>query len=270
MEQRHIAGYDVALTIPVVDQYGGAVDATALQYRIVDQDGLEVVAMTAFPDFVASSSEIALTTTALQNTLTTGNLREMRSVELYMTTLEGTVLGVFDYFIEAAALLVDGVNSFQNYNQAQMVAKDVAKIPGWDMADRDQRISALRQAAENMLRLTYQNYYDTLQGDPGVDTTRLITPGCNPASLRSVLGTTTYQSLPKTFIGAMRRAQVLEANFLLGGDEVEDMRRSGVMSNTVGESSQFFGTLKPLELPICRRALQEIGRFVSYAPRVSR
>lgn len=267
MERRYIAGHDIALTIPLTDQYDAMVDATALQYRIVDQDGVEVVPMTVVADFVTGSSEFLLTTTALQNTITAGSVREMRTVELYMSTAESMVIGMFDYFIETSAILVAGVNSFQTYNQAQLNVKDVAKVPGWEAATREDRINALRQAMENILRLTFVGYRE----DSTVDSMRLIVPGTTAVgSLRGYLGTEQYNALPATFIKALQRAQILEANFLLGGDEAEEIRRSGVMSTTVGESSQFYRTVKPLELPVCRRALQEIGRYISYSPRIAR
>lgn len=267
MERRFIAGHDIELTIPLIDQYGGIVDASALSYRIVDQAGVELVAMTPDPTFVPSSSEITLTVLAAQNTLGASEIYAVRSVELYMTTASGMVFGVFDYFIESSVPLVDGVNSFQSYAQSLMTAEAIAKIPGWTQAQRDARVSALRQAAANILRLTFKGMWDDYVGQ---DRLRVITPFSTGPNLKVIMESAQYASLPPHFIDALRRAQVLEANFILGGDEVEEIRRSGVMSTTVGESSQFFRTVKPLELPICRRALQEIGRYVSYSPKVAR
>lgn len=49
-----------------------------------------------------------------------------------------------------------------------------------------------------------------------------------------------------------------------------DIRRAGIMSATVGESSQFFRTQKPIEGVVCKRALKELTPYVINRVKIGR
>lgn len=63
---------------------------------------------------------------------------------------------------------------------------------------------------------------------------------------------------------------MIEANARLGGTDVSDLRREGLMSATVGEVSQMFRPSKPLVLPISHRALQVLAGYITWSVRASR
>lgn len=79
-----------------------------------------------------------------------------------------------------------------------------------------------------------------------------------------------FMNLDERFRSALCRAQVIEANARLGGTDVSDLRREGLMSATVGEVSQMFRPSKPLVLPISHRALQVLAGYITWSVRASR
>jgi hypothetical protein len=75
---------------------------------------------------------------------------------------------------------------------------------------------------------------------------------------------------PAPFAAALRRAIVTEANFLLGDNPIEDRRRQGIISDSNGESAQFFRSKKPLQLATCAEAIEELSGFVRWSRSVRR
>ena len=77
--------------------------------------------------------------------------------------------------------------------------------------------------------------------------------------------------LDEKLLTALRRAQVLEASEILNADPTTLARRNGLISMTVGESSQFYGTSKPLDLPLLsRQAIKMLSPWISYSVRIGR
>lgn len=65
------------------------------------------------------------------------------------------------------------------------------------------------------------------------------------------------------------RAQLVEANFLLAGLTPEKQRLSGLLSHSAGESTHFYRTTKPLELPVSRATALALKGIISYVVRIS-
>ncbi|MDL2285092.1 hypothetical protein LJC19_08160, partial [Oxalobacter sp. OttesenSCG-928-P03] len=78
--------------------------------------------------------------------------------------------------------------------------------------------------------------------------------------------------LPKLFINALRRAQIMQANYLLldENSDIEHLRQRGLLSNTVSESKQFFRTQKPIAKTLCERAMKELARWLVFNRRTAR
>lgn len=60
------------------------------------------------------------------------------------------------------------------------------------------------------------------------------------------------------------QAQLIEADFLLGGNPVETRRRMGLMSDSAGESAHFMRPTKPVVLPVCRDAAFALTPYIRY------
>jgi hypothetical protein len=71
-----------------------------------------------------------------------------------------------------------------------------------------------------------------------------------------------FDLLPAGFLRAIKRAQLIEANVILGGDVVGRKRQDGILSETIGESSASFSDKPFLNLPISRQAYEELRRYI--------
>jgi hypothetical protein len=82
---------------------------------------------------------------------------------------------------------------------------------------------------------------------------------------------TQFNALPEKFKRQLRLAQIVEANKVLGGEEDDSKRTSGIVEEKVGESSQKFRTTGvPLRLPVCKRALGYLSYYVTFAKKIGR
>ena len=262
--QAYLGGHDVALTVPLIDAVGGELAASAVSYRVIDQEETELVAKTTLQGFTEGDTEVVVSIPASLNQLGT-LLRGLRTVELYVTTESGTSLITTEYVIEAFATLVSGVNSFQSYSTAALIGCELPNLPGWNQAGKSERTNALTAAYRNFGKLHLRYIHDDADA-----LTRVITPAEWGSSDITNLNADQLATLPTEYLACLRRAQILEADFLLGGDEVGEIRRSGIMSATIGESSQFFRTSKPYEGAVCKRALKEVSRYLIGGSRVGR
>lgn len=258
--QAYLAGQDVTLSIQLVSDDGTPIVASAVEYRLLNQDDVELIVKTPLATFNPSDPEAVVTISAAQNSLVSA-VRELRVVELFLTTDSGVIALSSEYIVESTTILVSGVNSFQSYNAALMVGFETPNIEAWNEATKGARINALIAARRNIGKL-YLRYV----GDS--EMTRIISP-FDDGSITS-LTALQFDELPDEMKDAVRRAQVIEADYLLGGDPNGDIRRAGVMSSTVGESSQFFRTAKPYEGPVCKRVYQELSKYIVRINRIGR
>lgn len=195
------------------------------------------------------------------NQLAVGESSTIRVIEMEVTTTEGIRVRSEPYLIKTDTILVIGVNSFQSYYTAAMNAAMMMDkhVEGWDEADRNSRELALVEAHSRVLRLPLR-FVDG-QGklvDDQMNVRGIGTP--NPDLLL----------LEPKLLTALRKAQVLEASELLSSDPVREARMNGVLSMTVGESSQFFRSARPLELPVGREALRVLGPWLVWSARFGR
>lgn len=273
---------DVLLTIPLVDDSGNSLDATSISYRVIDADSAEIVPSSPVADFVASEAVVTVAIPAISNTLLAGVARGLRSVELLCITAAGTVAIVTNYLIETADPLILGVNSFQTLVQAEFTSASIPNLTGWNAASTRDRIAALMDARMHINQLNFA----PINGNSmwGQDSLNFVPEGATNTNFvsgngswlyggdLSLISVTQFLNLPPRFATALRLAQVAEANFILGGDPEEGKRQSGLVMDQIGESRQAWrnNTSKPLQLPVCRRALSYLGQFVTFARRTNR
>lgn len=245
----YLSGSEVVATITFTGEDGTELTANSAQYRVLDQNGQVIVALTAVPDFVAGSSDAAITVLAADNTLsettvlltgeTVVNTRELRLIEVYAVTDAGTVSFEHAYIVEANNVLVEGVNSFQGYSSTLFRANNINKLEAWDAANKQQRVNALIRARENISRLRFKDAINLTE-----------------------LTSTEFVNLDAFFKDALSNAQVIEADSLLANDEAAGLIESGVMSMSVGEAKQFFRPTRPVSGHVCSRALRELSAWV--------
>lgn len=269
-----LAGTSVVLTVPLQDGSGNALEATAVEYRIVKHDGSEVLARAALTSFVggseavvevpASLNEVAPinTTNVTSDQLGALFVRESRTVELFVTDPVGnTILLSATYALEPVSVLLVGLNSFQTFSQAQLVALDIPALAGWNGASEKEKVAALIEARLRICQLRFSNIRQDAQN--------YLSEGTSVGDL-ALLTPLQFETLSPRFKLALCRAQVAEADAILGGDPVDQKRQEGLILDTIGESKQMFRGGKPLDLPVSKRALRYLSTFVSFSQRIGR
>lgn len=258
-------GTEVKQTFSLVNEAGEVLTPTALNWRVLDEAEVVLVGWTAITP-MPLTSDVVVTVTAGFTTLATGVLRGIRTVELEIVTTEGTVLLSEAFMLQAATAMAFGVSTFLTYAQAVLTAEDFVAdhMPGWHgTADRETREKSLIQAYQRLLKLPIGAHYDNEQGyltENGISGPQYLR-NMTPAQMATM-----YAPL----LAGLRRAQVIEADHILTNDPVLAARENGLLSMTTGESSQFFLSKKPLELPVCKRAMLEVQRWVRFRASIGR
>lgn len=265
--------YVPSTAVSVSFALGEAGVALQLRWRVLDE------AQTVLQDWQAISvaspapTAVSLVVTAGFNVLTAPAVRGMRSVELEVTTDSGTQVLTEEYLIQASTTLVVYTNSFLTYNQAVLLSSEFVGSPiaGWHESEKEQRESALISAFEQLLRVPVKTRADVkyqMNGSydlPGLASGSPVTLASRFAKALGDLDASDLPNLEPKMLVALRRAQLLEASSLLSSDPVREARANGLLSMTVGESSQFFRSVKPIDMPICPAAAAVlspwIGRF---------
>lgn len=290
MMEIYLAGTAVALTVPLQDRSGNALDVASVEYRITKQDGSEVLARVALADF-AGGAEAVVPVPAELNvvaaidpakitaaTIDATNVREIRTVELFAINAAGnTVVISKSYALEPADTLIVGLNSFQSYAQAELTALDIPGLDGWSGATEQDKVAAMVEARLRINQLRFNLLNSNVNW--GQDNLNYVPEGAYPTPYArmfmfngnlSLITPSNFVKLPPRFRAALARAQVTEANAILGGDPVDVRRQEGLMLESIGEVKQMFRPSKPIDMPICKRALKYLSPFVSFSQRIGR
>ena len=271
---------EVTLSIDLVDDAGNALNVDAVQYRVVNHNGTIVVPLTNLTTFAAGDPQATVIVSASVNAMATGNTREIRSVELVCETEGGTLGFAKTYGLETLAPLVTGINSFQSFPMGELTAMDMPNLDGWENASEQQKVRAMIDAREHICQLNF-NLLNS-NANFGQDQLAYVPEGEYQSSYVAhnslfifngdlgILNETQFAELPERFKKALRQAQVAEANAILGGESNEARRQSGVIEDEIGESRQKYRDSKPLQLPVCRRALGYLSGYVTFSKRIGR
>lgn len=241
---------DVVITKDFVDLNGATIYPTSGSYRVLDIDGAVLIADTAIADMSGEST--AVTIPAVHNALPEGKTRTMRLVEFTFVTSKGTYVSEERYLLESGDGLVVYENSFMGYSEALIFGMDLSNTPGWDGALPREQISALKEAYSQIVKLRFS------VSDFNVD---FAFNELLPEHLAVI---------PDYFLEDLKRAQIAEADLFLGGDPIDYKRRMGLMSETIGESSNMFRPGKPIFQTIGSRAMRYLSRYLLLRKKVTR
>lgn len=171
-----------------------------------------------------------------------------------------------EVILESDNLLAPGENSFASYQELILDSLDMTDLNAFREAGKDEQIAALITAYYNIgsMRVSLFKHRDvtdqTLIDDtvlPAISSTRNI-------------GADVLAALKPQVLLKLKRSQLAEANSILGGNPIERARGLGLLSHSAGESTHFYRTTKPLELPISKRAAVELRGILNYALSISR
>ncbi len=297
MLQIYLAGLPITINIPIVSaQTGKTAFAQTVSYRVVNQDDVELVPLTAVSTFTPGSATATVQTDATVNTMAvipadsaiTNNMigefstRESRTIELHCAAQDGNVFVIRStYGLEGTDPLHVGLNSFQTLPQAELTSMDIVGTAAWDAASDTDKIAAMIESWNRVCQLNFWLLNSNVNW--GQDNLNYIPEGVYQSPYVSngnqmfifngnlaLLTPTQYANLPYRFKNCLKYAQVAESDFLLGGDQTQLLRQGGVILETIGESKQMFRTTKALELPVSKRALKYLSQFVTFSKRIGR
>jgi hypothetical protein len=253
--QNYTPGSPVPVTFMLQNEAGETLEPTSLRWRVLDEDDQALMDWTALTLPSPPEDQITLTVPASMTSLATGLVRGLRSVELEVATASATINLSEQILLTTASTLVAGVNSFCSYSRAVMTAEDFTEqtMAGWQRESRrEERERALIEAHQAIMRMPLY-----------------VKP--SRQNLQTFIDKEGFAEIDPTMLQALRRAQVLEASEILNADPTAMARRNGLLSMTVGESSQYFGTAKPFESAVMsRQALKVLSPWISYSVRIGR
>jgi hypothetical protein len=260
---KFLEGSVVALSIPL----GISGTATA-SYRVYDETGSTIVAST--PLVLGTDAESAEITVQAADNALGGKARSYRTIEVLVTLASGEKKRFTGaYLLEGLVPEEIPATSFQTYESAMMVASMLTDVAGWSLADEDARKKALREAhfRINLLR------FDLVEATEFPDF-----PSVDALAFKGQVGgmsLSEFNALPEEFLQALREAQVIEADAVLGGGnslaaELNTLREAGVVQHLVGESSVTFNKTTVAKKSASRRALERLSRFIDHGRRLTR
>lgn len=151
------------------------------------------------------------------------------------------------------SLLIRGTNSFASYSSLlRTAALDSMSASTLLIASQEAQQGALQQAWRNIALMSIDIEADSYQYTNVED-----------------LDAATLDTLTTNQMAQLERAQVIEADCILGGSPIEDRRKAGMLSDTTGESGHFLRPARPVELPIYRKTAYALTGILSYSVFIS-
>lgn len=233
--------YIVEVIVSFTDLNGAAVTPTAVSAVLTDGDDAEVVDFGSLP-FDAAEGQKLISISKEFNRLAEGETRAARILRVAIETEQGTIPRSFSYAIEAEQRLVPLTNTFTTLEAAEFMALDTPNNSGWKAASEDQRLAALVEAFRRLTQIPMK--YPTYQSGGFMADYDTVAP--RDIAEETIIERDQWDEItqdiydakfPAHFKKALRRAQFIEANELLQGDNVAKKHRAGIVTETIGESS---------------------------------
>lgn len=260
------AGESFALKIDIT-QVGIPTSAT---YRVVDQAGVILVPESPI-EVYGDDDVVEIQITSDLTNVPDVERRKMLVAHLTVTGEDG------ERFVFSESVLIQDLSkllipseSFQTVNEASMVAMDIFNLPNWEASDRETRRKALIEATHRIKRMRFDLTKDVSGQDYIDHPSWLLTDNEGDYAGFDEMSEADFNALPTLFLHDLKVAQVVEADAVLGLETPESKRASGVMSDTVGETSQMFRAGRPLDLPVSKRAMRYLSRWLERQWRIRR
>lgn len=256
----------VSFSVPLKNADGAQVVATGYSYRVLNEEGTELVPSTSI-SVTSLTKSVTVPVPADKNSLASGALGGVRVIVSTITTAAGVVDRRDRYTITPIVRLELFRNSFQTYDEALIEALQMQGLTWGRFTDADRELGLIT-AHYKLTKLGYR-----VREPSDVDRFRsvgwgedwVIKPEAWP-----LMEASRWADLPVNFKTALKRAQIAEANDMLGGAVAASRRREGIMSETIGESSMMFRAGKPVDLGISTSAMAYLQGFLDFRVTLTR
>ena len=236
------------------------------EYSVLDQAGNVIVALTPVASLRTASlfddPTIEITVNGEHNTLSDA-VKGLRTVTLVITDAENHISTLVEHYalITSSTLSVPA-ESLLTLEEAMLVMMDVPNVAGVEEADSYERRRGLIEASRRIcsIRLTPTKGSDQFTDfDWGGESVFI-----------NQLSRDQFYALPSAFLNDVRIAAVCEANDVLGGNPNEQARREGILSESVGETTNMYQSGRPPEERLGTRAYRLLSKYITRSYKVAR
>lgn len=249
--EKIIAGQAAALQVDFEDPFGNFITPSEASYSIIDEHGTYL--KQDEPILVSSPSELIVIPDS-DNELAPDQISAYRMIVItFKDDTFNTYTVSRHYVIQRISTLEVGVTGFGTMGELMIQATRMPELDELLAFTPDKITAALAGAYFNIGRLNIE----LRSGNKVFNSTFDMT----------------YDDVMAMDIKSRLRfvqAQLIEANFLLGGNPVEQRRRMGLLSESVGEVSQFFRTVRPVILPVSDDCARILSPFIRRSLRIAR
>jgi hypothetical protein len=203
-----------------------ALTLTNMQYEVLDADSTVLVAKTDVSGFNGALTETVVTISASANTTTAK--RDVRLLNCYLVAASGEYIVSQVYMLKGNQLVLTPLtDSFMTFPDSLLTRARMAEDQEYfDSLTDELKAVSLEEAFNRMVKLKFK------VGDTVITDIKSLTVN-------------DYQALSSDFLLALKKAQVAEANAIVENSPIRDKIRSGIISETIGESSMFFTRSMP-------------------------
>ena len=223
--------YTVEITVPFTDKNGAVIVPLQISAMLFDGEDIVLIDFGSLTVVPASTSKI-ISINAAFNTLGVDEVRSARVLQVDLTTAAGVVTKILSYVVEAEQTLLIMNNTFQSFAAAEILSLTTASSQAWLSADEVRQRAALSEAFRRLTNIPMRYSFRDDLGNLLISEEKLI-----ERDQWSGINKDAFDAFPAHFKRALRQAQFLEANEILQGDAVASRHRSGIISETIGESS---------------------------------
>lgn len=250
-------GTDVLLTFDMSDEETAEIiEPVSATYDLFDDEGVQLVNAIAVP--VSGGEDMLEATISAADNVITGT-EGARTAVLNVTTAAGVKTLSKTYLLARFGFLSVPAESGMTLPQSEMLVMNMAQavLENWPHESDKRKSGALREAWNRLSRIPFAPWREFQQ-----------VPSTTQPYLRSgdfavnELTADDWTALPDNFKRALKRAQLIEAAVILDGDPTWDRRQDGLISKTVGESSEMFTSKKAAFTTISPKAMREVSAFI--------
>ncbi len=257
---RHLSGNAVNVIVKLDDFH-----AVSASYIVVDQASNLIVEETPIEVFYDDPS-VTVKVDGISNTLPEGSTKAMRTIELTCLSEDGQVFVTYEsYMLLKATDLAVPTESLMNAREAQFLAFDTPNVHMYEESSSLEQRRALIEASRRIdsLNLDMRRIMGFNQAFSDFDW------GHEKQRLKSISKEQFYD-LDQYFLADLRLAILNEADDILGGSPVEEARKEGILSESVGESTNMYQVGRPVQSVIGQRAYRILAPYVDRSYKVSR
>ena len=261
MFQRVAEGTPITLYVQYADDYGHElIGVVSTDWKLVNQLGKVVQSGTEMP--VSGSKGFNVNVDGYLNVAEGGFLVSTYELDYVITLKLGEHRGSVVYQVEKKEAFSVGESTFLSYLESLSLIREIPDMGAFSTATKEERMAALMFAYEEIGGLELNNA--ALPKDLRLNADN------KPIVSTKELTNDALMKLPNAMLKDFYVAQLIEANALLGGDEIAKLRDLGVQSYTVGEVKQFFQGRAPASFGLSIKALRRIGKYMRFARSTAR